>query len=272
MELLISIITINYNNEFGLQKTIESVISQTSKKFEYIIIDGGSTDGSKASINLYKHHFSYNVSEPDQGIYHAMNKGIRVAKGKFLLFLNSGDTLSNNDVLEKIDPYLNSDDDIIYGNAAYLEPNGKVVRTYPNELSFGFFMAHNLSHQTSFIRKSLFYDLFFYNEDYKIVSDWEFFIYAICKENRPYQHVDMIICNYDVSGISSIISNHKSMNEERRQTLERYFPLFIKDYEKITILNSKRGQQFFYIKKYGFAYKILKAWMSFILLFLPKTK
>ncbi|TKC12897.1 glycosyltransferase [Pedobacter polaris] len=272
MDPLISIITINYNNKTGLHKTIKSVIDQTNKNFEFIVIDGASTDGSTALIALYQEHFTYKVSEPDKGIYQAMNKGIKMAKGQFLLFLNSGDTLSNSTILHQVTPYLYSSTGIIYGNSAYLEPNGKVIRTYPDELSFDFFFSQNLSHQASFIRKSLFTELFLYNEDYKIASDWEFFMYAICKANIAYRHIDLVICDYDVSGISSITTNHKVMNEERRLTLEKYFPLFIKDYEKMKVFNSKRGRHFLYIQKHNFAYKILKGMMNLILYFLPKAK
>ena len=91
----LSIITINYNNREGLKRTIESVVNQTFTDFEWILIDGGSTDGSKELIEQYSNRFSYWVSEPDNGIYNAMNKGLRAAKGDYLQFLNSGDRLYN---------------------------------------------------------------------------------------------------------------------------------------------------------------------------------
>ena len=92
----LSIITINYNNLEGLKRTVESVINQTSKEFEYIVIDGGSNDGSGAYIESKSEHIDYWVSEPDKGIYNAMNKGIAKASGEYLLFLNSGDHLFSN--------------------------------------------------------------------------------------------------------------------------------------------------------------------------------
>ena len=111
----LSIITVNLNNCDGLQKTIDSVVSQTFKDFEWIVIDGGSTDGSKELIEQYADHFTYWVSEPDKGIYNAMNKGIRVAKGDYLQFLNSGDYLYDRTTLEKcLLPQNNAD--VIYGN------------------------------------------------------------------------------------------------------------------------------------------------------------
>lgn len=268
----ISIVTVNYNNKAGLERTILSVINQTAREFEFIVIDGGSTDGSKDVLKRYQTNFNHWISEPDSGIYNAMNKGIKLATGNYICFLNSGDVLSKDTILEEVEQQIDPTAGIIYGDAAYLEPNGKVIRNYPDELSFRFFLEQNLSHQASFIRRSLFSDLFYYNENYKIVSDWEFFAYAICKANIPYKHLNLVICDYDTTGISSIISNHKAMNEERSLTMDRYFSLFLKDYEKIFILNSKRGQQFFYIKEHRFAYKILKGLMSIIMLLLPRVK
>ena len=112
--MTLSIITINYNNKEGLQKTITSVVSQTVKEFEWVVIDGGSTDGSKELIEKYTDHIDYYVSEPDKGIYNAMNKGIHASHGKYLQFLNSGDSLHDNDTIERVLPLL-KDTDIYVG-------------------------------------------------------------------------------------------------------------------------------------------------------------
>ena len=109
-----SIITINYNNKEGLERTIQSVLGQISKDYEYIIIDGGSTDGSVDVIRQYADHISYWISEPDKGRYNAMNKGIRQATGDYLNFMNSGDTFHSSSVLEDI-AKMNFDEDIITG-------------------------------------------------------------------------------------------------------------------------------------------------------------
>ncbi|MDQ0968502.1 glycosyltransferase involved in cell wall biosynthesis [Flavobacterium sp. W4I14] len=272
MSKKISIITINFNNKNGLEKTVISVVNQTWKDFEFIVIDGASTDGSTTVADKYQHQLSQYLSEPDHGVYHAMNKAIKRANGDYLLFLNSGDVLAEPNTLEKVQKHLDGRFGFYYGDAIYLEPDGEITRTYPDQLSFSFFLAHNLSHQATFIKRKLFDEVFPYNENYKIVSDWEFFIYAICKINIPYQHLDQVICKYDVSGISSVLTNHKLMHEEREQTISNYFPLFIDDYKDITALKSKRFQQFLHIKKYKLGYKVLKAFMSVILIFLPKNK
>jgi len=266
----ISVITINYNNRIGLQNTINSVLSQTWKNFEFIIIDGNSTDGSKAIIEAHKQYLTYYVSEPDTGVYNAMNKGIKAAKGDFVFFLNSGDLLYNELVFEKIQIHLNNDYRIYYGNVIYQEGSTPVIRTFPDKLTFQFFLKDNINHQACFIDRHLFYEFFFYNEDYKIVSDWEFLIYVICNRNIPYKHISDIISTYDTTGISSNINNHEAMTADKNKTFQKFFPLFIEDYTYLQQLRNKKVEQFLFIKQSPIGYKILKACINAILLFLPK--
>lgn len=268
----ISVITVNYNDKIGLNKTIESVISQTWQDFEFIVIDGGSTDGGTQVIEQFKDRIDYWVSEPDKGVYSAMNKGIKAAQSEFLIFMNSGDTFYNEKVLEEIENQLTDDYDIYYGDYYRVKPNSIKKKTYPEILSFSFFYSGTLSHQSSFIRRKLFYDIFLYNEDYKIASDWEFFIYAICHKNVPYKYLKTTISNFDFTGISSIAKHKHVSNDERRKTLEKYFPLFINDYILVSELNSKRLQQIFHIQIFPIAWKIVKGFLNIVMLFLPKQK
>ena len=113
----ISIITVNYNDKDGLEKTIKSVLNQENTVFEYLVIDGNSADGSKDVIEKYKDKIDYWVSEPDSGIYNAMNKGILAATGDYLLFLNSGDWLYENDSIANVDKLILESKDIYFGNA-----------------------------------------------------------------------------------------------------------------------------------------------------------
>ena len=136
---MITIITINLNNKNGLKRTIESVINQTYRdKMQYIIIDGDSNDGSKEIINQYKDNIDYWVSEKDNGLYNAMNKGIQAATNDYCLFLNSGDYLSENNVIQTI--YDSLDADIVYGDEYKLKTNGtRYLAKYPNKIDESFF-------------------------------------------------------------------------------------------------------------------------------------
>ena len=143
---ILSVITINYNNYSGLQKTIESVINQTNKKFEYLIIDGGSYDESIAIIESHSNKINYWISEIDNGIYDAMNKGILNSNGDYVLFLNSGDTFYNNNVVEHFYNYIQTNcSEIIYGSSQITNSNKKsFVLTPPNILNLSFWYRNTL--------------------------------------------------------------------------------------------------------------------------------
>lgn len=219
----LSIITVNLNNRDGLQNTIDSVVPQTFQDFEWIVIDGGSTDGSRELIEQYAEHFAYWVSEPDKGIYNAMNKGIKVAKGEYLQFLNSGDWLCDETSLER-SLSRNVTADVLYGDL-YLYENGvRRESVYPESLSLRVFYRSSLGHPASFIRRELFQNNL-YNEEYKIVSDWEFFLkQALC--NKRFEHINEFVACFDMSGISS--TNNELVSVERNKVIAKYFPKMLK--------------------------------------------
>lgn len=269
-EVKLSVITINYNNRKGLAKTIASVAGQVWQQFEYVVIDGGSTDGSKELITGYQ-RINYYVSEKDKGVYHAMNKGIQAAKGEYVIFMNSGDCFYDAEVLEDVQSRLNNEYGIVYGNSAFVSDAGYYEeKVPPSTLSFGHFIHDGLNHQAVFIKRSLFFKHFLYNESYKLNSDWEFFIYILCKENEPYLYINRFICFYDFTGFSSSLAIRNSFDEERAATLQKYFPLLTEDAEKLEILRTKRMQQVIYIRKHPVAWRFLKWMMDLLLLFLPK--
>lgn len=270
MSKKISVITINYNNKKGLEKTIGSVTSQTLEDYEFIIIDGGSTDGSKELIEDYSEKLNYWVSEPDWGVYNAMNKGIKVAKGEFIIFMNSGDSFYENTVLEKVNPLLIDEFDIYYGDNYKIKPYSKRKKTYPEKLSFAFFYSSCINHQSTFIRRRLFFDYFLYNENLKIVADWEFFIYTICVENRPCKYLKMTISNYDFTGMSSLMSNKSLMDLEKSVVFNTYFTFFIEDWKLVNLIKSKRIQQLFYIRQFKISWKLFKTIINFLALFTNK--
>jgi Glycosyltransferases involved in cell wall biogenesis len=221
--MMLSIITVNLNNADGLRKTIESVVSQTFTDYEYIIIDGASTDGSIDVIKQYADKITYWVSESDKGIYNAMNIGILRAKGEYLQFLNSGDTLCSPTVLYSVFA-MNINKDFIYGDIATID-NSEIIKTihYPSNLDTLFFIHGMVSHQSIFHKRILFLDNL-YSEDYKIAADWEFFLKMIVFKNASYAKVDVIVSYVELGGISS---NIDLMKLERRCILEKYFPKIV---------------------------------------------
>lgn len=207
----LSIITINYNNAAGLRKTMESVFAQTYRDFEYIVVDGASTDGS---VNVIKELESEGVrelgtfkwiSEPDGGIYEAMNKGLMMAKGEYVLMLNSGDFLIDEHVIERIMPELHTED-IIQGNVIEEYPNKTIrFRGYGrSDISFIDAMDACFPHQATFIKLSTMEQYGYYDENYKKASDSYFFVTALALGNATFRYVDIDITNFDVNGISSM--------------------------------------------------------------------
>jgi glycosyltransferase involved in cell wall biosynthesis len=229
--LIISIITINLNNSAGLEMTIKSIINQDFQQFEFIVVDGGSNDGSLELLERYSEHIKYWKSEPDHGIYQAMNKGIKKAVGEYCLFVNSGDVLNNENVLtEMTNQQLSAD--IIAGNAFVNKENVKpqLVKA-PEIISFYTFFQHTILHQSTLIRTSLFKELGYYNENLKIVADWEFFVRALFLHNCTYKAIDLTISVFDITGISSQPENFTISLKERKEVLEKFFPYFIADYK-----------------------------------------
>lgn len=243
----LSIITINYNNKEGLLKTIQSVVSQTIKEFEWVVIDGGSTDGSKELLDEYAPNISYYVSEPDGGIYNAMNKGIKASHGEYLQFLNSGDSLHDNNTIEKVLPLL-VDKDIYVGrinsigkeNASIEEQSDFSPEGILRKLTFTW-----LPHQASFIRRSVFETYGFYREDMKIVSDWWAYYRSLVIGNASIESIPVIIADYDTTGISA---THRSRAlSEQERLLGEYPPIsvyyhFYKDNKDI--IEAIKGNRF----------------------------
>ncbi len=217
----VSIITINYNNAAGLEKTLASVVNQNFSDFEYIVIDGASTDGSTDVIKKYSEKINYWVSEPDSGIYNAMNKGIRQAKGEYLLFINSGDTLYNNEVLTDIFQH-SLESYLIYGDLHRIFPNGETdIVKMPDYVGIDQMMQATLTHPTTFIKRELFDRYGLYREDLKIVSDWAFFLKVIVFANTSRTHLPIVVASFDMDGLSS--QNIKLVQEERQRVINESF-------------------------------------------------
>lgn len=252
----ISIITINYNNSIGLEKTIKSVISQDFKDYEYIIIDGGSNDRSVDVIEKYADKIDFWISEPDKGIYNAMNKGVSHAHGEYINFLNSEDLYYDNNTLSNICKFL--DADIIVGKC-YIPEIETVFGYNPAQITMLNLFTDTFNHQATFI-KTMLLKKNKYNESYKIVSDWIFLVEQLIFNNCTYQSIDDIIVRYDGNGVSS---NTALRLKERETFLKSCLPnriysdyeLFV-DIKKSPVLNyihelSKTNYKFqLYISKF----------------------
>lgn len=245
----ISIITVNLNNLSGLEKTMESVIKQSWQEFEYIIIDGGSTDGSRKYIESHKENIDYWVSEPDKGIYHGMNKGIKAANGEFLLFLNSGDWLYDDNVLQRVTEKLGNCD-VLYGNMIKVFNDGQEILdkgVNGNPITLSVFIRGTINHSSSFINKEVFIKYGFYDESLKIVSDWKLFLEALGLNYAKVVYLDKTISKFDMYGVSN--SNITLRSKERKKILREKVPLPIyADYLKLQeyegFLNSSRFKKF----------------------------
>jgi glycosyltransferase involved in cell wall biosynthesis len=255
----LSIITINYNNAEGLRKTLASVAAQTYPNIEHIIVDGNSTDGSVDVIREYESTLASSLSplasslkwlsEPDKGIYNAMNKGLEVALGKrvvnddhssspianspspiadteYIQILNSGDILAAPDVTYKMVCQLNQYDEsvgILYGNMIKVNAAGKVVgKSGYTEYSLRQFYSSTLNHDCAYIRRDLFEEYGLYDEQLKIVSDWKWYLQAIGLGKVKPEYVDIDVTIFDDGGISE--TNLALRNAERRKVLEEVLP------------------------------------------------
>ena len=210
----LSIITINYNNAAGLKKTLDSVALQSCTDFEYIVVDGASTDGSVDIIREFEQDLASRISplasrlkwlsEPDTGIYNAMNKGVRLAKGEYTLMLNSGDYLVDENVIGKVLPLLDGTD-IIQGNTIE-DINDKKFRNRgygKSDIDFFDVMKGFFLHQASFCRRDMFDKYGMFDESYRIIGDTKFFMICLGKENASFKYVDVDVANYDIHGISA---------------------------------------------------------------------
>jgi glycosyltransferase involved in cell wall biosynthesis len=227
-----SIITVNYNNKDGLRKTIESVIHQTCRDFEYIVIDGGSTDGSVDVIKEYDKDIDYWVSEPDNGIYHAMNKGIAHAHGDYLNFMNSGDCFYNDKILQHLaDKGWTSD--LIVGRDFHFDVSTQrgFATILPPRLSMLTFIHNTLPHQSTFFKRELF-KVTPYDENLRLVADVKFFIQKICIEECTVQYTDDIICRREPDGLSAS-NNENRLHEHQKIIAEVLPPGAIQDYDTL---------------------------------------
>lgn len=225
MQPKVSVITVNLNNHLGLKRTLNSVIQQNYGNFEYLVIDGDSSDGSKELIEEFTDKINFWLSEKDTGVYNAMNKGVLNATGDYLIFLNSGDHFSNAQALTNLISN-SSNEDLVFGNL-FVQESGRVwTKRYAEKLNFRYFYFESLPHPATLISKKLFETQGLYDTSLKISADWKFFLLAVAKYNCTYKYVDQEISTFYLDGMSSNKANVKILEYERRSTLKKYFKLY----------------------------------------------
>lgn len=255
----LTIITINRNNAIGLSKTMQSVLAQTLQDFEYIVIDGASTDNSVdviRSFDFSQRPFSW-LSEPDTGIYNAMNKGIRMANGEYLLFLNSGDYLIADDVLSKVFD-TNPIADIVVA-CINVSDKGKVLWTSPflSKVTLKNLYFNGLPHQSTFIRRSLFDKYGMYREDFRYNSDMDFWYKSIVLGDASTQGANVVTTDYNLQGQSSTDALSDTYLREKREILSNGFlPKVLPDYDQWKH-ESYLLQKYLWIEKYPRLQRIL---------------
>lgn len=260
----LTIITINYNNASGLKKTLDSVAAQSCQDFEHVIVDGASTDGSVDVIKDYLLKIEDCrlqievkwVSEKDSGIYNAMNKGIRMATSEYLLFLNSGDALENSKVVKK---FLSANVTADVATGIERMPNGRLIPApKDSDLSYAFFYEDTLLHQSTFIRRDAFERYGLYREDYRIVSDWEWFFHAVVRDGATYQTLDFVVADFDGEGMSNSSKHRQLQNFEREQVHKELLPRIRPNYEELQRLRLvSREYEFLKNGKFGFLIKLI---------------
>ena len=258
--MTLSIITINRNNAAGLERTMNSVLSQSRSDFEYVVVDGASTDNSIEVIRRFAVQFGNRlkwISEPDKGIYNAMNKGIGMATGDYLEFLNSGDCLVADDVVSKMFTALKKEGfpSVIYGNMLKNLPNGKILKDKcfaGQEITFLGFYTGTLNHSPAYIRRSQFEKYGLYDENFRIVSDWKWYLQAIIWGGERPVYTDLDVTLFDMNGISE--TNKALDKQEREAVLSELIPsTILSDYDAwaSSIDQIKR------LKRHPWAYKLV---------------
>lgn len=226
-KLFLSIVTICKNNLQGLRKTLESVINQTNKQFEFLVIDGNSNDGTREFIEKNNSYITKFIFESDSGIYDAQNKGIKIASGEYILFLNSGDTLVNESTIQNL---LNLIKDsgfakfgIYYSDVLLKKGNQIQKKIYMKQLSHFYLCNEIINHQSQIIQTKILQKNLF-DLRYKLAADYELFLRLVFKKKINYKHLDMTISIYDLSGISTTEAGIAKYLNEHSEIRQAYFP------------------------------------------------
>lgn len=219
----LAIITICFNDRAGLERTFASVFGQTFRDIEYIVVDGGSTDGSVDAIKAQAERITHWTSERDRGIYDAQNKGWYMASVPFVLFMNAGDTFAAPDVLERALPMLTNEVDILYGDAQLADERGvHGTKPHPQQLTSAWLMKETVAHQSQFIRRSLLEKAEGYDLRFPIAADYAFLARMFWRERIRTRHAGFAISVFDTTGLSSDPAL-KQRSAAERKAVQRIF-------------------------------------------------
>ena len=218
----ISIITVCYNAQNTLERTIESVFSQTYKNIEYIVVDGASTDNTISILQKYNDKLRF-ISEPDDGLYDAMNKGIGLAEGDYVMFLNADDKFFDSNVVEKFAKFCEEKQtDLVYGNLAFLN-NGNISIQRHKRLNKIYLIKNTPQQPATFYKKTSFDKAGFFDVQFKIVADQEWFLRAFLKYHISSFWLDETVTLFSTEGLSNSAAHEQKHEKERKKMFSMYF-------------------------------------------------
>ena len=215
-----SIITVCRNEEGAIRETFESIVAQKHKDFEWIVIDGASTDGTLEILNEYRSSIRHLVSEPDGGIYNAMNKGAAIAAGEYLIFMNGGDRFADSDALLFAEQSPRAQ--MLYGDV-YLGDQSGDVETYPDVVESGYMLRKMIPHQATFYQRATFEAVGGYDESFKIAADYDLYARLFEIERISHHHIPHPIVIFNMGGISNQIESRQLRKRENHRIRKLYF-------------------------------------------------
>ncbi len=221
--MTLSVITVTRNNRIGLEKTLASLEAQRGTKFELIIVDGKSSDGSVALLRDHQGIITRWVSEPDDGIYDAMNKAVRMASGDFCLFLNAGDSLLDENSIDTLSRALDNDHEVFFSDLIYIQEGRRQSKEYPVDISPSFFLTNTLNHQNCVIKRTTLLEEGLYRTDFRVASDWFFFAKGAVDGRMRFNKLDVPIAIYENDGWSASNEGARLNIIERERGLQELF-------------------------------------------------
>ena len=222
----ISVITVSFNSAKTIEKAINSVMSQTYDDIEHIIVDGDSTDQTHSILENYRQQIDKIIIEKDDGIYDAMNKGIKAATGDYIFFLNSDDVFNDEKVLEAFaEKMTKTNKELYYGDLKFYE-KGKYFIKKQHVINKILLLKNTPCQPTTFYRRDVFEKYGYFDRNYRIVSDYEWFLRVFLKHDISYEYVNCVVSIFNTGGVSTNPQHNELQDKERMDVLTKYFSPF----------------------------------------------